>query len=158
MLTNDADATLADAGPAPAPPPGTSADPAGARADAPSRSGVALNAITRAAGLVCAAIGVTVLVAWVVRATVILRFGSHNAMSANTALAVEVTGVALVAVTARHPRAAQVAGVFDLALGGLALTEYARAAISASISWSCIRTSPSRTPCPEGWRSALRCA
>jgi PAS domain S-box-containing protein len=125
MLTNDADATLADAGPAPARPPGTSPDPAADRADTPSRSGVVLNAITRAAGLVCAAIGVTVLVAWVVRATVILRFGSHNAMSANTALAVVVTGVALVAVTGRFPRAALMAGVFDLGLGGLVLTEYA---------------------------------
>jgi PAS domain S-box-containing protein len=125
VLINDAGATLADAVADPAPPPGTSADPAGHRADPPSRSGPVLDAVTRAAGLVCAAIGVTVLVAWLARATVILQFGSHNAMSANTALAVVVTGVALVAVTGGIPRAAQVAGVFDLALGGLVLIEYA---------------------------------
>jgi hypothetical protein len=100
MLINDKDATPpADAAAAPAPPP-ISAD---SRADAPSRSRRVLDAITRGAGLLCAVIGVTVLVAWFVRATAILRFGSHTPMSVNAALAAVVTGVALVAITWRFP-------------------------------------------------------
>ena len=84
-----------------------------------------LDAITGAAGLLCAAIGVTVLVAWFVRATVILRFGSPTPMSVNSALFVALTGAALVAVSRGHPRAALVAGVFDVALGLAVLAEYA---------------------------------
>ena len=110
---------------APAPPPVPPAVPGGTQADAPSRSGLVLDAITAAAGLLCAAIGVTVLVAWLVRATVILRFGSPTPMSVNSALFVALTGAALVAVIRGHPRAALVAGVFDVALGLAVLAEYA---------------------------------
>ena len=122
MLTNDTDATPpADAvtPPAPSPVPGDN------RADTPSRSGPVLDAITRATALLSAAIGMTVLVAWLLQDSVILRFDSHTPMSANTALAVAVTGVALLAVTWRLSRAALVAGVLDVALGALVLTEYA---------------------------------
>jgi PAS domain S-box-containing protein len=120
MLINDRDATpLADAVAAPAP------VPADSRADASSRSGPILDAITGVAGLLCAAIGVTVLVAWFVRATVILRFGSSTPMSVNTALFAAVTGAALVAIAVRRPRAALAAGMFDVVLGAAVLAEYA---------------------------------
>src|ERR1700735_1167282 len=49
--------------------------------------------------------GVAVMVAWFVRASVILRYGSQNPMSFNTALAFVVTGLALVALARRRPRA-----------------------------------------------------
>src|ERR1700685_1219448 len=74
-------------------------------AGTPSRSGRVPDAITRAGGLVCAAVGLTVIAAWYVRATGILRFGSQNPMSFNTALALVVTGVALVALARTRPRA-----------------------------------------------------
>ena len=92
MLTNDTDATPpADAvtPPAPSPVPGDN------RADTPSRSGPVLDAITRATALLSAAIGMTVLVAWLLQDSVILRFDSHTPMSANTALAVAVTALVL---------------------------------------------------------------
>ncbi len=81
-------------------------------------------AITLAGGLLCAAIGVTVMVAWLARATAVLRFGSQNPMTFNTALALAVTGAALVVLAARRPWAALVAGVFDTALGLAVLAEY----------------------------------
>lgn len=56
-----------------------------------------LDMITMAGGLLCVVIGVTVMVAWFARATAILRFGSQTPMAFNTALAVAVTGAALVA-------------------------------------------------------------
>jgi PAS domain S-box-containing protein len=121
MLTNDEEVALADAVAAPVPPP----VPADGRADAWSRSGPVLDAVTGAAGLLCAAIGVTVLVAWFVRVTAILRFGSPTPMWPNTALAAVVTGAALVAVVRGRPRAALVAGVFDAALGLAVLAEFA---------------------------------
>ena len=77
-----------------------------------------------AGGLLCAAVGVTVIVAWLVRATAVLRFGSQNPMSFNTALAFTVTGVALLALARRRPRAALAAGLFDAVLGALVLAEY----------------------------------
>ena len=69
------------------------------------------------------AVGLAVIVAWLVRATAVLRFGSLNPMSFNTALAFVVTGVALVALARRQPRAALVAGLFDVALGATILAE-----------------------------------
>ena len=81
-------------------------------------------AITLAGGLVCAAIGVTLMVAWLARATAVLRFGSQNPMAFNTALALAVTGAALVVLAAKRPWAALVAGVFDTALGLAVMAEY----------------------------------
>jgi PAS domain S-box-containing protein len=72
---------------------------------------------------VCVAVGLAVMVAWLVRATAVLRFGSQNPMSFNTALAFVVTGVALVALARREPRPALVAGLFDVALGTAILAE-----------------------------------
>jgi len=84
----------------------------------------ALDAIIMAGGLLCVGVGLVVMVAWFVRATVILTFGSKNPMSFNTALAFVVTGVALDAVARKRPRAALAAGVFDMALGLTVLAEY----------------------------------
>jgi PAS domain S-box-containing protein len=70
-------------------------------------------------------VGLTVMVAWFVHATVILRFGSENPMSFNTALAFVVTGVALVALARKRPRATLTAGAFDALLGVVILAEYA---------------------------------
>ena len=92
--------------------------------DVPSRAASAPDAITLAGGLLCAAIGVTVMVAWLARAAAVLRFGSQNPMTFNTALALAVTGAALVILAARRPWAALVAGVLDMALGLAVLTEY----------------------------------
>ena len=78
-----------------------------------------------AGGLLCVAVGLTVMAAWFVRATAVLRFGSENPMSFNTALAFVLTGVALVALARRRPRAALAAGVFDAVLGAMILAEYA---------------------------------
>ena len=104
----------------PAPLPGAPERPA----DLPSRAVRVAAAITLAGGLLSAAIGVTVMVAWLVRATAVLRFGSQNPMTFNTALALAVTGAALVMVAARCPWGALVAGVFDTALGLAVLAEY----------------------------------
>src|SRR5580658_5392947 len=103
------------------PPPAAPDSPAGI----PSRSEWVPDAITTAGGLLCAAVGLTVMVAWFVRATAILRFGSENPMSFNTALAFVVTGVALIALARRRPRAVLAAGVFDAVLGAVILAEYA---------------------------------
>ena len=78
-----------------------------------------------AGGLVCAAVGLVVMVAWLVRATPVLRFGSQTPMAFNTALAFVVTGAALVALARGHPRATLPAGLFDVALGIVVLAEYA---------------------------------
>jgi len=83
-----------------------------------------LDAVILAGGLLCVAVGLVVMVAWFVRATVILRFGGNTPMSFNTALAFAVTGVALVALTRKRPRAALAAGVFDTVLGLMVLAEY----------------------------------
>ena len=104
------------------------APPAGAPdgpADTPSRTERALDAITMAGGLLCAAGGLTVMAAWFARATAVLRLGSQNPMAFTTALAVAVTGAALVAFVTRRPRAALVAGVLDAALGAAVLAEWA---------------------------------
>ena len=94
-------------------------------ADVPSRAVRVSAAGTLVGGLLCAAIGVMVMVAWLARATVVLRFGSQNPMAFDTALALAVTGAALVLVlAARRPWAALVAGVFDMALGLAVLAEY----------------------------------
>lgn len=70
--------------PAPtAPPPAATDGPAGP----PSRSERVPDAITIAGGLLCVAVGLAVIVAWFVRATPVLRFGSQNPMSFNIALA-----------------------------------------------------------------------
>jgi PAS domain S-box-containing protein len=103
---------------------GTSGVPDGPT-DAPSRTGWVLDAITMVGGFLCVALGLTVMVAWLARATAVLRLGSQHPMSFNTALAVAVTGVALVALVQRRPWAALIAGVFDAALGILTLAEWA---------------------------------
>jgi hypothetical protein len=155
MLIKGAD----EVGPAPiapprARPPAATDGPAGT----PSRSERVPDAITIAGGLLCLAVGLAVIVAWFVRATPVLRFGSQNPMSFNTALAFAVTGVALVAVARRQPRAALVAGVFDAVLGVLILAEdtlghglgidqlFVKAYITGA------------KMCPGGWRSTPRCA
>ena len=123
MLVRGEDETpLAPEEISPAPLPGAPERPA----DLPSRAARAAAAITLAGGLLCAAIGVTVMVAWLARATAVLRFGSQNPMTFNTALALAVTGAALVVLAARRPWpwAALVAGVFDTALGLAVLAEY----------------------------------
>ena len=56
-----------------------------------------------AGGLLCVAGGLAVMVAWLVRATAVLQFGSQNPMSFNTALAFVVTGAALVALARDIP-------------------------------------------------------
>jgi PAS domain S-box-containing protein len=94
-------------------------------ADIPARSAWVPDAIPVAGGLLCAVIGLTVMVAWFVRATAVLRFGSQNPMSFNTALALTVTGATLVAVARKRPRATLAAGAFDIVLGAVILAEYA---------------------------------
>jgi hypothetical protein len=125
MLTQGADEVppAPAAGPAAllAPPQSAPDGPAGI----PPRSGRVPDAITTAGGLLCAAVGLTVIAAWFARATAILRFGSENPMSFNTALAFVVTGIALVALARRRPRAVLAAGVFDAVLGAVILAEYA---------------------------------
>ena len=64
------------------------------------------------------------MVAWLARATAVLRFGSQTPMVFNTALALAVTGAALAYWPPRRPWAALVAGVFDTALGLAVLAEY----------------------------------
>jgi PAS domain S-box-containing protein len=83
------------------------------------------DAVIGVGGLLCVAVGLVVMVAWFVRATVILTFGSKHPMSFNTALVFVVTGVALVALARRRPRAVLAAGVFDTVLGAAILAEYA---------------------------------
>jgi PAS domain S-box-containing protein len=104
----------------PAPPPAAPEDPTGTA----SLSDRAPDAIILAGGLLCIGVGLLVIAAWFARATVILTFGSQNPMSFNTALALVVTGVALVALTRKRSRAALAAGAFDLALGLAVLAEY----------------------------------
>jgi PAS domain S-box-containing protein len=103
------------------PPPAAPDGPAGT----PSPSERVPDAITLAGGLLCAAVGLAVIVAWLVRVTAVLRFGSQNPMVFNTALAFVLTGVALIALARRHPRAMLAAGLFDTVLGVLVLAEYA---------------------------------
>ena len=83
------------------------------------------DAVIGVGGLLCVAVGLVVMVAWFVRATVILTFGSKHPMSFNTSLVFVVTGVALVALARRRPRAVLAAGVFDTVLGAAILAEYA---------------------------------
>ena len=97
---------------------------AGDLGDAPSIAAPLAFAITVAGGVLCAAIGVTVMAAWLARATAVLRFGSQNPMAFNSALALAVTGAALVLVAARRSWAALAAGVLDAAFGVAVLTEY----------------------------------
>jgi PAS domain S-box-containing protein len=86
----------------------------------------ALDAITMAGGLVCLGVGGTMAVAWSVRDTAVLRFGSYAPMLFNTALALAVTGAALAVLALRRwPWAALAAGGFDALLGLLILAEYA---------------------------------
>jgi PAS domain S-box-containing protein len=120
MLIQEAD----EVRPAPADTPASPSPDAAGPAGTLSRGGGAPGAITAAGGLLCAAVGVAVMVAWFVRATAFLRFGSQNPMSFNTALAFTVTGIALIALT-RRPRALLAAGVFDAVLGAMILAEYA---------------------------------
>ncbi len=110
----------ADEAPAPARPPPAAAD---GPADTPARDERVPDVITLAGGLLCVAVGLAVIVAWLVRATAVLQFGSLNPMSFNTALAFVVTGVALIALASRQPRPALVAGLFDVALGVTVLAE-----------------------------------
>jgi len=78
-----------------------------------------------AGGLLCVGVGLSVVVAWLARATPVLQFGSKNPMSFNTAVAFAVTGVALVALARGRLRAVIAAGVFDAVVGALSLAEYA---------------------------------
>jgi PAS domain S-box-containing protein len=122
MLINDRDVMPpADAVAAPAAPTTASDGPAGT----PSRSERVPDAIIVAGGLLCVAVGLAVMVSWLVRATAVLQFGSQNPMTFNTALAFVLTGAALVALARGYPRAAQAAGLFDAALGAAVLAEYA---------------------------------
>jgi PAS domain S-box-containing protein len=121
MLLQGADKVRPAPVDAPAAPPPAAPD---AAAGIASRGEWVPDAITTAGGLLCAAVGLTVMAAWFVRATAILLFGSKNPMSFNTALAFVVTGVALVALARRRPRAALAAGVFDVVLGAVILAEY----------------------------------
>jgi PAS domain S-box-containing protein len=102
------------------PPPVAPGDPVG---PASHRERVP-DVITMVGGLVCAAVGVAVMVSWFVRATAVLRFGSQSPMTFNTALALAVTGAALVALARRRPGAALAAGLFDVVLGAVVLAEY----------------------------------
>jgi PAS domain S-box-containing protein len=95
------------------------------QAGTPSRTEWVPDAIIMAGGLLSAAVGLAVMVAWLVRATAVLRFGGPIPMPFNTALALAVTGVALVAVARRRPGAALAAGVFDLILSATVLAEHA---------------------------------
>jgi PAS domain S-box-containing protein len=104
-----------------APPPAAPDGPAGA----PSRRERVPDTVIMMGGLLCAGIGLAVMVAWFVRGTAFLRFGSQNPIPFNTALALAVTGVALVALARRRPGAALAAGVFDVVLGAAVLAEYA---------------------------------
>jgi signal transduction histidine kinase len=104
-----------------APPPAVPDGPAGTS----SRTEPVLDTIMVVGGLLCAAVGLTVMVAWFVRATAILRFGSQAPMSFNSALAFAMTGFAFVALARRRPGAVLAAGVFDAVLGALILAEYA---------------------------------
>jgi PAS domain S-box-containing protein len=109
--------------PADAPDAAPSAAPDGPAGRA-SLSEPVLDAIVMVGGLLCTGVGLTMMVAWFVRASVILTFGSKNPMSFNTALAFVVTGIALVALARKRPRAALAAGVFDVVLGLMVLAEY----------------------------------
>ena len=91
-------------------------------ASPPSRVERVLDAIPAAAGLLCAAEGLTVMTAWFVRATAILLLGGPHPMVFNTALAVTLTGIAL---ASRWPRAVLTVAVLDAALGAVTLAEYA---------------------------------
>jgi PAS domain S-box-containing protein len=122
MLLQGADKVRPTPADTPAAPPPAAPD---GPADIPSRGERVPDAITLAGGLLCTAVGLTVMAAWFVRATTILLFGSKNPMPFNTALAFVVTGVALVALARRRPRAALAAGVFDAALGAVILAESA---------------------------------
>jgi PAS domain S-box-containing protein len=93
-------------------------------AGTPSVAEWVMDAIVMLGGLLCVGVGLVVIVAWFVRASVILTFGGKNPMSFNTALAFVVTGVALDAVARKRPRVALAAGVFDVALGLAVLAEY----------------------------------
>ena len=84
-----------------------------------------LDAITLTGGLLCTAGGLTVMAAWLVRAAAILRLGSHNPMTFNSASGVAVTGIAMIALVGGRPRAALAAGAFDTLLGTLTLAEWA---------------------------------
>ena len=111
----------APAGAAAARPAGPPDGPAGP----PSRTERVLDAITMAGGLLCVAEGLTVMAAWFGRATAVLFLGSQRPVMFNAALAMAVTGVALVALARGRPRAALVAGAFDAALGTVILAEWA---------------------------------
>ena len=122
MPVQGGDETIpAPAGAAASPPSGAPDGPAGP----PSRTERVLDAVVMAGGLLCVAIGLTVMAAWFARATAILRLGSQNPMTFNTALGVTVTGAALVALARQRPRVALAAGVFDAVLGAAVLTEWA---------------------------------
>jgi PAS domain S-box-containing protein len=100
--------------------------PAPAPVDAPDDpTGALPGAVATAGGLLCAAAGVAVMAAWCVRATTVVTFGSQSAMAFDTALALAVTGAALVALARGRPMAAAAAGVFDVLLGATVLAEYA---------------------------------
>ena len=97
----------------------------GGPADLRSRAERRLDAITLTGGLLCTTGGLTVMAAWFARATAILRLGSHNPMTFNSASGVAVTGIAMIALVRGRPRAALAAGAFDTLLGTLALVEWA---------------------------------
>lgn len=90
-----------------------------------SGSGWIPAALAVAGGLLCAAVGLAVVSAWLTGTTALLHFGSRTPMYFNTGLAFTVTGFALAAVAVGWPRAALVAGVFDVVLTTIVLAEYA---------------------------------
>jgi len=85
-----------------------------------------LDALTLAGGVGCLAVGVTYMAAWLGHVTVILRSSGSRPLYFNTALALAVTGAALVLLARWRWRwAVTVAGAFDVLLGLLVLAEYA---------------------------------
>ncbi len=84
-----------------------------------------LDAITIAGGLLCAAGGLTVMAAWFARAATAFRFDGPRPIVFNGALAVAVTGIALIALARRWPNVVRAGAVFDAALGAVTLAEYA---------------------------------
>ncbi len=96
----------------------------GRPADDLDRAAPVLDAITMMSGLLCAAAGLIVIVAWFARITAVLLVDGPSPVEFNAALAVTVTGAALVAFVRRRPWAALVAGVVDVAVGGVTLAEW----------------------------------
>jgi PAS domain S-box-containing protein len=81
--------------------------------------------VTVAGGVLCAAGGLIVMVAWFARLTAVLRVGGPSPPVFNAALAVAVTGAALVAFVRGRLWVTLLAGLVDVAVGGATLAEWA---------------------------------